>query len=272
MFPFIWWLTDGQSGGAVPVDGGGEDFVRRRVIMSTSQKPRGGQPLGALAWYYASSEFVTLDANVTVTEWRDRGPYGFHLTSAVEEERPAWEQIGGWSAEKSSLLFSGAKNLATAGPLATRFNGSDVPLWAVATIRLTTLTQDRTVLAWDNLTAECEMGLQDTTGFSLFTRTDDAAGSVTATATSGGATSGTHRRVGWSFAGTTVSSWIDATQTLDNAACNVGACTFNRLRLGEGLGIADTFVGRMVEVVIGAGVLTNADWLKYYNYSLGEWA
>src|SRR5688572_19493168 len=176
MFPFIWWLSEDQSGGGVPVDGGGEDFVRRRVIMSTSQRAKGVQPLGALAWYFAAREFVTIDANSNVSEWRDRGPYGFHVTSAIEEERPIWEDSGGWSATKPSIVFTGAKNLATAAALSTMFNGSDVPLWAVATIRLTTLTQDRTILAWDNSPAECEMCLQDTTGFSLFTRTDDASG------------------------------------------------------------------------------------------------
>ncbi len=273
MFPFIWWLGEPP---APPVDAGshegGGDFLRRRVIMATSAMARKtGTPASAVAWYYAQAAYIDTDANGLVTAWRDRGPRGYHLSASVEAERPTWEAAG-WSATKSSVQFPGAKNVGMTAPLGTLFNGSDVPYWVVATVQVTDLTTDRTIVAWDDgATAQSKHYIADTSGFAALTRTDDGASSATASAAAGGTGTG-HRRLGWSFAGTTVNAWVDLQQVMSATACNVGTCSFTRLRIGEGLGATDSLVGRVAEVVIGTGTLSQADWLRYYYYSLGEWA
>ncbi len=274
MFPFIWWLGEPP---APPVDAGshegGGDFLRRRVIMATSAMARKtGTPASAVAWYYAQAAYIELDGSGLVATWRDRGPRGYHLTALLEAERPNWEASGGWSAAKSSVQFPGGKNLGSSGDIATLFNGSDVPYWAVATMQVTSLATERTVLSWDDAsTVQSKHAFTATNGFSSLGRVDDAAGTATATAAAGGVGLG-HRRVGWSFAGTTVNAWVDLEQVLSGAACNVGTCTFTRLRVGDGLGAGDSLAGRIVELVVGTGTLSQADWLRYYYYSLGEWA
>jgi len=233
---------------------------------------RGGMSLGYLAWYYAHPAYVLIDGDGLVQQWSDRGPGAYNLTKDALN-RPTWEASGGWSASKSSILFPGAKDIGTTGALGTFFNGSDMPYWVAVTGEITSLATERTIVAWDNAgSVESRCTLTATDGFAQFTRVDDGAGSASATATGGGVTINTHRRMGWSFAGTTVSAWVDSTKVLNGAACNVGTCTFSQFRIGEGLGGPNSLVGRLTEVVIGVGVLTDSDWAKYYQYSVAEWA
>jgi hypothetical protein len=273
LFPFIWWLgaqastDDGQHEG-------GEDFLRRRVLMATSVR-RNSMPLSALAWFYAAPQYVEIDGSELVATWRDRGPNGLNLSAALAGERPSWESAGGWSASKSSIFFPGGKNLGNGFALGAFFNGEDVPFWMFATCAVTDLTTERTIASWDDsvgLVAQSKCSVSATDGFSQYRRVDDASGSALQTATGNGCGVGTRRRMGWSFNGTQITTYMDQIVTLNNAAADVGTLTANRLRVGDGNGPgADSFLGRIVEIVIGVGAATVSDWTRYYSYSLGEW-
>lgn len=253
--------------------GGGGDFFRRRAIIQAQPTRWTPKSLSLVAWYYARREFVTLDANGLVSEWRDRGPLGFNMSAAVEAERATWEEAGGWNAQKSSISFPGGKNLGNSNALATMLNGTDQPFWLFCTCEVTNFTAANTIVSWDDLaTARSQCYFSATNAFSAYGRTDDATSNVDAVSTTT-VTLNTHRRCGWYFAGTTVSSYVDLMPALASAACDVGACTFSRLRIGDGIMAGnDSLVGRLTEIVIGRGVINLArEMPRYYAYSRGEW-
>lgn len=263
------------SGSAAATEflGGGEDFLRRRILMRAGPVRWTPKDLPLTAWYYARREFMTIDANGLVAEWRDRGPFGFGVVASIEAERPTWEEAGGWSGSKSSVSFGGSHNLGASSALVTMMNGSDLPFWVLCTCEATDFTTARTIISWDNVTtARSHCYVTATNGYSAYGRTDDAASNVDAASTTT-ITAATHRRLGWFFAGTTVSSYVDLLPALSGAACDVGVCTFTRLRVGDGImGGGDALVGRITELVIGRGVINLArEMPRYVAYSRGEW-
>lgn len=250
--------------------------------FSASQTARGGgsawtpNALAPLLWMYASPATLRLTAAGEVEDLLDRSPAKNDLQQLGVGVHP--EVIDNWRRGKPAIYFSAtsggpflpAKD--TTGTLITVPSGTDRPFSALITLQLELPTVDQVILNWDHSSggnAQSIVRVDNAGGGCLrYARTDDAsaAANVTGTVVLGGGV----RRLGVIFTGTTASLLVDSVLDVNNAACDVGASTYNRWRIGTGPGI-DALTAPCPECVIVPRAISLAEWAQYYQYSLGQW-
>ncbi len=245
----------------------------RRAALAASGSTWAPTDMGAItAWYYAASQYIT-DVGGEVDTWADRSGNGYAINNSNAGTRPLWEPTA-WGGRYGVRCALGTNEfLGNVGALGTTlFSGSAVPFSVITTCAPEALgLQLRTIWSWDDNIVQARSSCYiTTTGLSGYRRRDDSGTEVVATAA--GVVAEGHRRLIWSFSGTTVSSWIDGVPGMVNASCNVGACTFARSRLAEGPeSAADAFRGIFLEVIVLPRVVLAAEPALYQAYSLREW-
>lgn len=239
--------------------------------LSTLTNRRGSlfpMSLGPLAWYYAHPQYLTMGSGANIETWADRSGNGNPLISPSMPGKPEWDAAG-WRTGVGAVTFDGAFQYlqATSGSLLAAMNGADVAFSCLMTARIDA-SSDHGICYWlDAGTARSHWRTNNGPPETLrYTRTDDAASSVTVTGALDVGTS--NNRYGLAFPGTTASTWRG--RDLDNnaTACNVGTCTFSTFELGRTS--VGQFDGAIAEFIVLPRAFTAAEWERYVYYSIGE--
>ena len=272
------------------LDRGGTDTANYLALMNIGTRASrmwlqgasvsGLQPTkisGCIGWW-ESSTLVTKDGSNLVTVVGDRSGYGRDLVNDPLDSgtsKPTWVDAPSGINGLPKLSFSGA----ALGPRLVADNavaaasGSDKPFSAFIVFRPSSVTGTQTLLELNNQNSGgwARIYLDGTTIKHL--RRDDAASSVTNTSTGTVALNTTYV-LAVSFAGTTVSAWLDGAQILNASACNVGTLTMHRVVVGAtslASSSSDLFNGDIVEVIVYDSALGSTDRGNVESYLTAKW-
>lgn len=206
-----------------------------------------------------------------VVTWEDLSPQDTNPTQSDSAYRPDYNATG-WSGSQSTVDFSASPYLsATAGAtIITALSGTDVPFTMLATLDPDAV-KDMTICAWDSTTGNaysiCRFDSPDGINLQLrYDRRDDGGGAAVITNTPGTTGSG-HLRLAIVFDGSSVALYVGGALAA-SAACNVGACTFDRFRVGTGPGAIDALEGKVKHLDVSSVAYTAADVALYQTWSV----
>ncbi len=248
----------------------------RRAIIAGANSGVTPLDLRPFAWFSTLYGDVT-QAGGTASVWYDRSPNKFVITQAAGPLQPTWEP-NGWAPGIPSLLFSsGGINLGTdhTGPsrgIITQFQGGDIACSVLLTCQPTTIT-DMDIVVWQEATgtAIAAFGINNLGGFGPTQFKHEASSGTTKIPSGSNAVTTAPRRMGYSFGGSAISSWVtqNGTTTADMvaASANVGICLYDQFVIGDA-SLATAFRGRVTDVVICTRAITFAEYQTYLNFSL----
>lgn len=234
-------------------------------FLSTSHKQISNiiQSAGAGGYYdYRYSQFFTDSAGTTpagftdnVGYWSDLSGFGNHATQAgASSVKPTLTTDG--------VSFDGGDWLGANG-LASIASGDDVPFSVIAKMHFTSISGSNRWLSWSNSGAgplNYEHGFTGITGPNRHNsiRIDNVGG--TSSVNNVTVLSLTNfETVTYIFSGTTISLWVNGTQTLNSVAHNVGTITLNQVTIGARRRTAADlfFTGLIRSLVIVSGAISD---------------
>lgn len=267
MFPFIWWLGGVDTGDA-GLHEGGADFLRRRVIMATIAQAWSPLALSPAGDYLAESSQVSL-SSLNVAQWSDRGPSKNHLTGS----NPTWPDFsaGGWGTS-ASVRFSGGPFLINSGALGTAFNGTNTPTSLFWYLDFDDSEIDQTICAWDHSSGGAATSIlridNVVSGGALrYTRQGDSGSPVSV---AGGAALGNNKvTVGMTYSSEGLATlYVGGVSDGTSDMSSVGACTFDRFRVGTGPGAIDALTAHVKFGHVGVRAYSPAEMLLLHRFAM----
>lgn len=268
MFPFIFWLGADATGDAGPHDGG-VDFLRRRVIMATLAEAWSPLDLSPLGDYLAQPSDISV-SGTNISQWIDRSVARSHLVQSNVPDQPDYDPAG-WASSPSVYFNGGPFLVGNSGTsINTALSGTHTPFSGFAFLKFDNAAQDETIFAWDNTTpgnAQSILRIDNTGGGTLrYTRQDDASSNLSF---AGAVALGNNKIT----VGVTLSSsglailYYQGTEyaRLDMGA--LGACTFNRFRVGTGPLAIDALAGNTKHVHVGRRAYTATEMLRLHRWA-----
>lgn len=229
--------------------------------------------LGPLAWWTADPRFLTL-ASSEVSRWRNRVDGRSGVLNNRDANPPTWLSAPQGSLpmvdfdssdrleEETSL---GASNRAY---VIDALSGTNTPFSILFTAQPTSIAAEQIFLNWKSNANSSVISVRITFAGDVLkvTRGDDAGSFAEATGTVQLGTS--IRRIGITFDGARLRTYVDGQADADAAAGGQGVLTLNQFRLGATDGPVAMRVGELVVLPRAIGY---NEWLHYYEYSAKKW-
>lgn len=234
---------------------------RRRILATSSSG-------GPLSWFYADAAYVTVTAGKVVV-WNDRLGSGSFIRQPNSALEPTWEASGGWDVTHSSVSFPGsAHELVTTG---SRLGGLVGAFSLLSTLQTTDTVNNTTLAAWYNAGGTQWVAIKTVaTAGNAFLRVERNNGVTLTGATGSIVLGGGHRRIGVSFDGSRVTTYVDTVRDINAQSLGSAVPATDRFALGWS-GIDFSPQCRLTEALIYSSAVSAGVVTAYQASSLTNW-